>query len=334
MRPLAMALAVALTTIGCASASHAPVGTNTNRGSAIVAQSGRLFEFHSDAWVGLHHFLYNVARARRGLSAAGQAVSDTIGLGARTASERAAWNEALDYYTASGLADRDAVVDTLLLTITNRLGAAGGAPSLRNTGLDPRLVAVLESAASVYRAVWWPRHDAANRAWVASILPLVARYGDTLAAGIAHAFDTSWPSTPIRVDVAPYANWAGAYATGPPPHVTMSSFDGGYKDVRGLEMLFHEASHTIADSLAPVLRELAAASGKPAPFGVLHPIIFFTAGELTRRLVTGYTPFAESAGMWRGRMGAYLPAIQRHWLPHLDRRSTLREGLRAIIADL
>jgi ADP-ribosylglycohydrolase len=41
------------------------------------------------------------------------------------------------------------------------------------------------------------------------------------------------------------------------------------------------------------------------------------------------------AGFWRrGRMAGYLPVIQRHWLPHLDGRSTLREAMRAIIADL
>jgi hypothetical protein len=72
--------------------------------------------------------------------------------------------------------------------------------------------------------------------------------------------------------------------------------DGGYKATRGLEMLFHEASHTIADSLGAALRDISAQTGKAPPFGVLHAIIFFTAGELTRRAVVGYTPFAEAGG--------------------------------------
>ena len=120
-----------------------------------------------------------------------------------------------------------------------------------------------------------------------------------------------------------------------PSHVTISSMDGGYKATRGLEMLFHEASHTIADSLGAALRDISAQTGKAPPFGVLHAIIFFTAGELTRRAVVGYTPFAEVAGLWRtGRIARYLPVIQGHWVAHLDGRSSLREAMRAIIADL
>jgi hypothetical protein len=139
------------------------------------------------------------------------------------------------------------------------------APSLSDVGLDARLVAALEGAAPVYRAVWWPRHDAANRAWIASMLPLLARYADTLAMGLTRAFDAAWPTPLLRVDVVPYANWAGAYTSVEPPHVTISSMNGGYKGTRGLEMLFHEASHAIADSLVAALRDLAAASGSPRP---------------------------------------------------------------------
>ncbi len=298
-----------------------------------VVASDRHFEFHSGMWLNLHHFLYTVARARSGRPAAMESIADTLGIGVRNADERRAWDSALDYYEHE-LAERDALFDTLMVTIKNRLAAAEEMSSLREIGLDPRLAAALDGAMPVYRAVGWPRHDAANRAWIASMLPLLARYGDTLATGITRAYDAVWPTLRLRVDVVPYANWAGAYTTDAPPHVTMSSLDGAYRGTRGLEMLFHEASHTFADSLVTALRDIAAATGRPAPFGALHPIIFFTAGELTRRTVVGYTPFAEAAGFWRGgRMASYLPVIQRHWVAHLDGRSSLREAMRAIIAE-
>ena len=327
-------LAAVIAVAGCIPASRPSVSAAPVEREPAVAAAGHLFELHSGMWVSLHNFLYTVARARSGRPAATGALADTLGFGARSDDERRAWDAALDYY-ATELATRDAVFDTLLITIKNRLAASEQTSSLRDVGLDARLVTALERAALVYRAVWWPRHDATNRAWIASMLPLIARYGDTLATGLTRAFDVAWPTPLLRVDVVPYANWAGAYTSVGPPHVTISSTDGGYKETRGLEMLFHEASHAIADSLVAVLRELGAASGKPIPFGVLHPIIFFTAGELTRRAVAGHTPFAESAGFWRGGgMARYFPVIQRHWVPHLDGRSSLREAMRAIIADL
>jgi hypothetical protein len=303
-------------------------------GSPVFAAS-RHFEFHSGMWLSVHHFLYNIAGARSGQPAASETLADTVGFGARSAGERRAWNDAVAFYAAD-LARRDAVFDTLMMTIAQQLGAVEHMPSLRDAGLDTHLTTALEGAAPVYRAVWWRRHDAANRAWISSMLPLLASYGDTLASGLMRAYEAPWPKPLLRVDVVPYANWAGAYSTGEPPYVTMGSHDGGYQGARGLEMLFHEASHAIADSMVTALRELAAATGKPAPFGVLHPIIFFTAGELTRRVVADYTPFAESAGFWRDghRMAVYFPVIQRHWVPHLNGRTRLRDAMRAIIGEL
>ena len=327
-------LAVFFVWVGCTPARPSAAATPVETQPSAVAAS-RHFEFHSGMWLSLHHFLYNVARARNGQPAAGGSLADTVGIGVRSAGERRAWNDAVEYYTAE-LAARDAVFDTLLGAIRNRLAAAERMPSLRDVGLDPRLTTALEGAAPVYRAVWWQQHDATNRAWISSMLPLLASYGDTLASGLMRAFAAPWPTPLLRVDVVPYASWAGAYSTGEPPYVTMASTDGGYRGTRGLEMLFHEASHAIADSMVTALREFAAATGKPAPFGVLHPIIFFTAGELTRRVVADYTPFAESAGFWRNghRMAVYFPVIQRHWVPHLDGRSSLREAMRAIVLEL
>jgi hypothetical protein len=321
---------------GCAPASRSSPLAAPVESRPVVATSGRLFEFHSGIWLNLHHFLYTIARARSGRPADSASLADTVGLGARSADERRAWDAALAYYAAE-LAERDALLDTVMVRTKDRLAASETMRSLRDVGLDPRLAAALEGAAPVYRAVWWSRHDAANRAWIASMLPLLARYGDALAAGLTRAYERPWPAPRLRVDVVAYANWAGAYATNlESPHVTMSSTDGGYKGTRGLEMLFHEASHAMTGSMVAALREFAAETGKAAPFGVLHPVIFFTAGELTRRAADGYVPFAESAGFWRSghRMARYLPVIQRHWIPHLDGRSSLRDAMRAIIADL
>jgi hypothetical protein len=37
--------------------------------------------------------------------------------------------------------------------------------------------------------------------------------------------------------------------------------------------------------------------------------------------------------MWRrGRIARFHPLLERHWLPHLDGRTTLQEALAAIVA--
>jgi hypothetical protein len=42
------------------------------------------------------------------------------------------------------------------------------------------LKAVLLEAAPIYRRLWWKRHDAQNRQWIAQLQPLLGKYGDSL----------------------------------------------------------------------------------------------------------------------------------------------------------
>lgn len=326
--------AVALLAVACATSPNGSASPAPQDQAAVAA--GRLFAFHSGVWVNLHHFLYTSARARLGRDAGRASVTsvvgDTSGLGARPEEERRTWESAVAYY-ASHLAERDLLFDSGMVVITNRLASLENAPNVRDAGLDTGLALVLERAAPIYRAVWWSRHDAANRAWITSMQPLLHQHGDTLAARLGRALGAQWPSRPIRVDVSAYANWAGAYTSTDPSHVTVSSTDDGYGGTFGLEMLFHEASHALGDSLVAVLESIASTSGKPALYDAIHPIIFYTAGELTRREVPGHTPYAERGGMWqRGRIARFHPVLERHWLPHLDGRTTLQEALAAIVA--
>ena len=65
-----------------------------------------------------------------------------------------------------------------------------------------------------------------------------------------------------------------------------------------------------------------------------HPFIFFTAGELTRRLFPGHVPYAEQTGLWKrvSDMGAARVVLQRVWLPWLDGTTTFAGAVRAVVA--
>jgi hypothetical protein len=324
------------TAAGCAS-----------RGASVPAReplapvtAGRLFEFHSGFWLNLHHFLYVQARARAGHDAERSAVmaslGDTAGSGARSMEERLNWASALDYYERQW-AKRDVVFDSAATAVKSRLASLDDArvPTLINRALDPDLAAALERAAPLYRALWWPRHDAANRAWVAAMQPLLRQHGETIARGVTRAMLVPWPATPIRVDASPYTNWAGAYTTEHPPHIMISSIAEGYRGSLGLEMLFHEAMHTMEDSVAAARVRARGETGKRIPYDVVHAIIFYTAGEVTRRAVPGHTPYIEAEGLKnRGSLSRYFPLLERHWRPYLDGTASFNDSFAAMVAEL
>jgi hypothetical protein len=304
---------------------------------APSADGTRLFEFHSDFWVNLHHFLYVTARARAGLdatrSAVTSALSDTAGFGALSRAQQDAWNDALAYY-GRAVASRDILFDSSLVAVNDRLAELETATTVGGTtNLDPGIAAALDRAAPVYRALWWPRHDASNRRWTARAVAVLAEHGDAAARAEAGAFHHSWPATSVRVDVSAYTNWAGAYTTEYPSHVNVRSTDTPPSDGPTIfETLFHEVLHTMDDSLFAVLRTSFRASGKRWPRDPTHPFIFYTAGEVTRRLFPGHVPFAEQVGMWTRNpdFARMLPLLRAHWQPCLDARGSLEEAMRRI----
>lgn len=301
------------------------VGVAARAQPAMVATSPGLFEYHSGFWLNLHHLLYEQARARRGLDTSRAivraALADTSGIGRLTQAQRQAWDAALRYYEAH-LAARD-VLDRDMARLKTALGDRNDAPTLGDAPVGDSLRVVLDGAAPAYRAVWWARHDAGNRAWVAMLAPQVATHGAALARELTRIFATRWSGFLIRLDASAYANWAGAYTTMYPDRITVATRDPDYGGTSALEMVFHESLHTMDDSLRVALQAAAERRGRQLPGDFTHAVIFFTAGEVTRRRVPGYEPYAARLGIWRrGTFPTYLPILREHWLPWIEGRTT------------
>ncbi|HEV7515092.1 MAG TPA: alpha/beta fold hydrolase, partial [Thermoanaerobaculia bacterium] len=163
-----------------------------------------LFDLRSGFWINLHHFL-------RGLARRDEEPAPAAG-GPLTAEERQAWEGALATYRRE-YAQRDLLFDEGMVRLNVALATAGNAPRLVSTALPPPLISTLEAAAPVYRAHWWPEHDAANRAWIAAVTPRLTRFGPAIAERLARAYRVEWPAVPILVDVTVEAGPVGAYTT-------------------------------------------------------------------------------------------------------------------------
>jgi hypothetical protein len=104
-------------------------------------------------------------------------LADTVGFGALSESERNAWNSAVGYYQRA-VAPRDVVFDSSLVAVR------GGRGTMHRINAG---------------------RQRSYRCWLDTVI--------TVAAQESSAFHTKWSSTPVRVDVDAYMNWAGAYTT-------------------------------------------------------------------------------------------------------------------------
>jgi hypothetical protein len=308
-----------------------------------------VFELHSGFWMNLHHTLYQQARQRDKQSSAPK----TVPASRLSDVEQRAWDAAVTYYVAN-YSGKDLLFSTEMILLKNQLGdfedceeLAGASKKTCDAGLPSKITQVLDSVAPIYRARWWPEHDRANRKWIAGVSPLVRNRGLELAERLAEIYQTKWPAEKIRVDVSPDANWAGAYTTLDPLRVTISSIDPRNQGSAALEVLFHEASHGIAESVqAAIVRECRQRE-KPIPRDLWHALIFYTTGEVIRPVIvslsagadggaTGaeYTPYAVREGLYTRGWDDYLKLLTRFWQPYLDGKSTFDDAIARMVSAL
>jgi hypothetical protein len=291
------------------------------------------FRFQNNFWVNLHHFVRGEAR-RRAFNA-----PPLMPVSALSEAERTAWTSALDGYAE--LANLDLVFDERLIRINNALATRGGAATLPEGLVEPGALAALNRAAPIYRAHLWPEHRRFNEEWIASTRPLVQRHAPALIRGLAAAYHVKWPTEPILVDASFEAGPVGGYTTGGPPgtaaHTVIAPAKAGEPAV-ALEIVFHEASHSVDDQIMKLVDAEAAKQGvKPLP-ELWHGIIFYTTGELVKRELhkekdASYKPYAYRFGVYDRGWQPLRAGLERDWQPYLDGKVEFSQALAKLVAD-
>lgn len=302
------------------------------------------FEFHSNFWLNLHHFLYHQARLRRAAAEDAASSPSPGGLAQNvqavrpeelSAEEQTPWKEALDYYAAN-LAGRDLLFNGDMVNIKNRLVEWEKQPDLSTSGLRAEFIAAMGKAAPIYRAHWWPAQDRANRTWVAALEPSVARTGEELGVRLARVYQSQWPAGVIGVDVAYVANWAGAYTTDDPLHITISSSDPRNQNEGALEILYHEASHGLTRHVRDAIARECRTRNKPIPRDLWPAVLFYTTGEMLKRVLAAQPGGARDYrhGLYARSWPQFKPLLERYWQPHLDGKIEFDAAIARIVASL
>jgi len=326
-----------------------------------------VFEFHSGFWVNLHHFLYQQARERRDPGASKTAPAALPGL---TEEEQRAWEAAVAFYAAN-YADRDLLFNSDLTALKNQLGDFEDCPELSgtsrkecNAGLPGKITPVLDRAAPVYRAHWWPEQDRANRRWVAAVAPIIREKGLGLAQRLAEIYQARWPREKIRVEVTLYASPPGAYTTLDPLRLTISSTDPRNQGEAALEMLFHEASHGLAGPVQEAIVRECRQRGKAIPRDLWHALLFYTTDEAVKSAMTvaeaaaepepepapdrpvpgtppretaakpAYSPSTVREGLYARGWSGYQRLLETYWQPYLEGRASFDDAIARMVSAL
>jgi hypothetical protein len=257
---------------------------------------------------------------------AGAPADAAEGLKTLSDADRQAWREAVSLY-ATGLSKLDMVFSRPLYDVTNALRRApSDRPLTAASTIDPAVVAALERAAPVYRRAWWPRHRESNRKWLQSKQDPLKKYGPQLLSYITRVYQEPWMKDGFPVNLSGWSNWAGAYST-VDSLLVIATLNPGNQGLHGFEIMFHEAMHQWDEEIDARLLKVARANKLKFNDLLSHAMIFYTTGEAMKTVVPSHVPYAEIAGIWKGRMGAFKPALDAHWKPYLEGKTTLDEAL-------
>jgi len=297
------------------------------------------FAFHSDFATNLNDALVTDFVARRGGQpglfdrGAEKACFDQL-----AEEERAGWARAVEYYRTNqstqfhrallrlelaGLVQRDKLTDAATRDALEAFATA-------------RM-----SATAAYRKCLWTAQDATNRAWIANLEPLLHAHEAGLGEQLPMLFQTPWAFLPFRVDVVGTANISGANAVSDIEgrmHILASSSNADNHGLAALEVVFHEASHFLAQPgkpLSDALNSAAKKLGATLPRDFLHQVHFFITGESVRRALerTGasYTPYLYALKMFSDR---FRESAARIWPAYIDGTRTLDQAATGLVSAI
>lgn len=299
----------------------------------LAAQSGSpIFRFTSNGfWLNLHHFLYVLGRVEARMpdikreAVAGAPADEAGGLQALSDAERELWREAVTAYAAA-FSKRDLVFDREAYTTTNVLRRASESDDPSILKIDATVAAALSKAAPIYRRTWWPRHRESNRAWLEAMQDPLKNLGPRILAYVTRAYQEPWMAGGFPVNISAWSNWSGAYSTAD-SLLVVATMNPGNRGLHGFEITFHEAMHQWDEEIDARLVKIAKDNNLKFNDLLSHAMIFYTTGEAMKTVVPGHVPYAEIAGIWKGRMGVFKPALDKFWKPYLDGKLSLDEAL-------
>lgn len=307
-----------------------------SHGDAGLVATTSHFAFHSDFATNLNDALIAAGTARNRVAAElfHDGGAEEACLADLPPSARAGWNLAVDWYAE--IVSSSSWMGRPQYLIRMHLAGLEEAPPDERTRSFLGIAEGFRSAATpAYRACRWPAQDAANRRWIEHVTGRIAAHGAAIAPRLEEVYGRPWPELPIRVDVVPAALPVGANTFSTPPHIEIATTT---TDEDALEIVFHEASHTIAARNDPMQQALARAAdelGTEIPRDLWHVVLFYTTGQVVRAALEaggepGYVPYVDAHDLWSGRWGRFRDAVEATWPAYLAGE----RGLDAAAVDL
>lgn len=200
-------------------------------------------------------------------------------------------NNIMLYYRDS-LTTKDLLFDSTMTLFTDYLSDEGRSKIKLKSKWQSEALEMLKKFQPYFSRLYWKGIDSTNKAWLNTYKAQFAKLEITIVPELERLYQTKMPPQKVRIDLACYATWAGAYSfKNSFEHIVYSTVSKDNQGDLATEIVFHEASHFLVDKVyGQIALRIKDNKDYKKCTNLWHNLLFYT---------TGYVLIKEYKQQWK-----------------------------------
>lgn len=310
----------------------------SNHATEDKIASTKYFDFCSNYWLNLYHYLYQSARVGGGKSVESKLQKEFW--------EKLSENERKDYqnyleYFKTEIIDKDLRMDPLLFNLKRNIINFKKEDKIAINSISDTLIAVLNNFQNLFDKYLWEEINRQNIETIDSNLELIKKHEEKIVKELETFTKSDWQKENIRIDVSYFSKENRgrntAYTTvNPEVHIVISSLMNNPQG-NWFELIFHEASHhLILGSNGFISKQIEEAGQeiyiKP-PSELWHAILFYISGRVVLNILQEESINYEIY-MKRNKVFAnFYPFLEKYIEAYLNNKTDFKTCAKNILTE-
>ncbi len=320
-------------------ASFASYSQNEMRPTDKIAETTYI-EFHSSYLVNLHHFIFNKAMRFSFYKNDNQKQYDTLFAELKTpVDDKTKSNvmNAVNFYVDS-LSKKNMLFDKELTSFKYALQGSADFNELRKNSNSTLIIEAMQKADAFYKKYYWTEQNKRNNEFIQTKITTITGIEEDVMANCSKYYQYTFSGKKFRVDLTDYATFFAAYTT-TEPYVSaiISSTNKKHDGTQGIEVIFHEISHAMIDSVFVIQQNICTSKNLPFDHNVWHSILFYSTGTFVKNALSKVGQEHELY-MYKNKLADFNPdikktmiAINNYWQQYLDNKISMQNAIEYIL---
>ncbi len=299
----------------------------------------KYIEFHSNYFINLHHFLLKKSIRYSFYKNTNQKNFDTLFADIKKpVDEKIKSNimSVITYYSDS-MAKKDMLFDEQLTNLKYSLEQANSVNDLKQK-VSKLTIDAIEKADGFYKKYYWEEQNNNNRQFISKQIETIKAIESDIMEQSRKFYHYAFSTKKFRVDLTDYATFFAAYTTTEPyVNAVISSTDKRHQGTQGVEVIFHEISHAMIDSVFMAQQKLCTTKNKSFDHNVWHSILFYSTGTFVKNALEKVGQkhelylYKNNLGSFNSKIKKTIDLISEHWQHYLDGKITMENALDYIL---